>query len=197
MTHLTVFRSCGYTEANFQKLSCTRNQTSTSLSISGVRFPQGGYREEREMKKGYTVWTLHGLGFHASLQGVFATQESNTHLLCLLLWQAGSLPLATPARPLFLLYEHRYFSPQPLTPECSTIWIPRCFTIGSFLKTLEGSASFVSSFSASLNYSCFLPSALRLLPDFWGCPKKSKPVICAYFPHSLHMYLPFRHQGLS
>ena len=29
----------------------------------------------------------------------FPTQGSNTHLLCLLLWQAGSLPLAPPRKP--------------------------------------------------------------------------------------------------
>ena len=33
------------------------------------------------------------------LQGVFPTQESNPCLLCLLRWQAGSLPLAPPGKP--------------------------------------------------------------------------------------------------
>ena len=32
------------------------------------------------------------------LHGIFLTQGSNLHLLCLLNWQAGSLPLATPRR---------------------------------------------------------------------------------------------------
>ena len=35
-----------------------------------------------------------GVGCHALLQGIFPIQGSNPHLLCLLLWQAGSLPLA-------------------------------------------------------------------------------------------------------
>ena len=35
-----------------------------------------------------------GVGCHALLQGIFLIQGSNPHLLCLLLWQAGSLPLA-------------------------------------------------------------------------------------------------------
>ena len=39
-----------------------------------------------------------GVGFHAVLQGVFPTQGSNPHLLCLLHWQAGSLPLAPPGK---------------------------------------------------------------------------------------------------
>jgi len=34
------------------------------------------------------------VGFHALLQGIVPTQESNPHLLCLMHWQVGSLPLA-------------------------------------------------------------------------------------------------------
>ena len=34
------------------------------------------------------------IGYHALLQGIFPTQGSNPHLLCLPHWQAGSLPLA-------------------------------------------------------------------------------------------------------
>ena len=33
------------------------------------------------------------------LQGIFPTQGLNPHLLCLLHWQAGSLPLAPPGKP--------------------------------------------------------------------------------------------------
>ena len=36
---------------------------------------------------------------HPSLQRIFPTQGSNSHLLCLLHWQAGSLPLAPPGKP--------------------------------------------------------------------------------------------------
>ena len=35
-----------------------------------------------------------GMGCHVLLQGIFPTQRSNLHLLYLLHWQAGSLPLA-------------------------------------------------------------------------------------------------------
>ena len=41
-----------------------------------------------------------GVGGHALLQGSFLTQGSNPHLLCLLLWQVGSSPLAPPGKPL-------------------------------------------------------------------------------------------------
>ena len=45
-------------------------------------------------------WDSHtGAGCHALLQGIFPTQGLNTHLLCLLPWQAGSLPLAPPGKP--------------------------------------------------------------------------------------------------
>ena len=41
-----------------------------------------------------------GVGCHALLQGIFSTQGSNPHLLGLLHWQVGSLPLAPPGKPL-------------------------------------------------------------------------------------------------
>ena len=40
-----------------------------------------------------------GVGCHGLLQGIFLTQGLNLHLLCLLHWQAGSLPLAPPWKP--------------------------------------------------------------------------------------------------
>ena len=38
------------------------------------------------------------VGCPALLQGIFLTQGSNPHLLCLLHWQAGSLLLVPPGR---------------------------------------------------------------------------------------------------
>ena len=40
-----------------------------------------------------------GVGCHFLLQGIFPTQVLNPCLLCLLHWQAGSLPLAPPGKP--------------------------------------------------------------------------------------------------
>ena len=40
-----------------------------------------------------------GVGGHALLQGIFLTQGLNLHLLCLLPWQAVSLPPAPPGKP--------------------------------------------------------------------------------------------------
>ena len=49
-----------------------------------------------------------GVGCHALRQGIFLTQGSNLHLLCLLHWQGGSLPLAPPGKPLALLAQGFY-----------------------------------------------------------------------------------------
>ena len=38
------------------------------------------------------------VGFHALLQEILQTQGSSLHLLCLLHWQAGSLPLVPPGK---------------------------------------------------------------------------------------------------
>ena len=40
-----------------------------------------------------------GVDCHAFLQGIFPTQGSNMHLLCLLHWKAGSLPLGPSGKP--------------------------------------------------------------------------------------------------
>ena len=40
-----------------------------------------------------------GAGCHFFLQGIFLTQRLNPRLLCLLHWQAGSLPLMPPGKP--------------------------------------------------------------------------------------------------
>ena len=45
------------------------------------------------------------VGCYALLQGIFPTQGSNPHLLgllCLLHWQAGSLPVVLPGKPIYL-----------------------------------------------------------------------------------------------
>ena len=39
-----------------------------------------------------------GVYYHTLLQGIFLTQGSKPHLLCLLHWQGESLPLAPPGR---------------------------------------------------------------------------------------------------
>ena len=45
----------------------------------------------------------HWSGLHALLQGIFPTQQSNPHLLCLLHWQVGSLAVTPPGKPTQML----------------------------------------------------------------------------------------------
>ena len=52
-----------------------------------------------------------GLGSHALLQGIFPTQGSNPSLLCLLYWQADSLPLVPAGKPWWLKASHIYYLP--------------------------------------------------------------------------------------
>ena len=57
-----------------------------------------------------------GVGCHAFLQGIFPTQGSNLHLLCLLYWQTRSLPLVPPdqgSKPHLLLWECRVLTTGP------------------------------------------------------------------------------------
>ena len=44
-----------------------------------------------------------GVGCHSLLQKIFPTQGLNPHLLCLLHWQVGSLPLAAPGKTVILI----------------------------------------------------------------------------------------------
>ena len=44
-----------------------------------------------------------GVGYHL-LQGIFVIQGSKPSLLCILHWQAGSLPLAPPGKPYTYIY---------------------------------------------------------------------------------------------
>ena len=53
-----------------------------------------------------------GVGYHAFLQGMFPTQGSNSHLLCLQLWKVSSLPLVLPGKPTHThihTYKYIYF----------------------------------------------------------------------------------------
>ena len=58
-----------------------------------------------------------GVGSHSLLQGIFPTQGSNPCLLCLLHWQAGSLPAEPPEKPQILKYWLH-------TPGQSQCWLP-------------------------------------------------------------------------
>ena len=61
-----------------------------------------------------------GVGCHALLQGIFLTQASNPCLLGLLLWQAGSLPLAPPGKLSFRVCGNKFTSKMNI--EIRTSW---------------------------------------------------------------------------
>ena len=50
-----------------------------------------------------------GVSCYALLQGMFQTQGLNLHLLCLLHWQGGYLPLLSPGKhtPIYILPQNR------------------------------------------------------------------------------------------
>ena len=48
-----------------------------------------------------------GVGCYALLQGIFPTQGLNPSIFCLLHWQADSLPLAPPGKPLLPSRGHK------------------------------------------------------------------------------------------
>ena len=68
-----------------------------------------------------------GVGCHALLQGIFLTQGWNPHLLCLLCWHAGSLPLV-PFGKSYVMYMYT---------QISTLIESHCLsTIGWLIDTL-------------------------------------------------------------
>ena len=77
-----------------------------------------------------------GVGCHALLQGIFPTQGSNPHLLCVLHWQAGlyhKSHLGRHPTPLVVTsFSEQYF----LTPVILLTGLPRC----AALKTQPATA---------------------------------------------------------
>ena len=62
-------------------------------------------------------------GLHALLQGIFQTQGSNLHLLSRLHWQAGSLSLVPPGKPL-LVFTWTQFQLFFWAPDISVLPVP-------------------------------------------------------------------------
>ena len=60
-----------------------------------------------------------GMDCHALLQGIFPTQGSNLFLLCLLHWQAGSLPLAPPGKH----HKVNFMLSAPVIGSYTTAWL--------------------------------------------------------------------------
>ena len=83
---------------------------------------------------------------HTLIQGTFPTQGSNLHLLCLLHWRAGSLPLAP-----YLctcVYKH-----VPMAAHMQTVGSYTCYTTPALCETMSTSASEHTSIFWSLLHS--------------------------------------------
>ena len=96
----------------------------------------------------------YGVGCHGLLQGIFKTQESNPHLFCLLHWQAGSLPLAPPGKPVSVpsLYVFICF---PLSPICNMALL-RFFSLLHKVLTFPLASLFQYHLFISLSYHLHL-----------------------------------------
>ena len=70
-------------QASFRLYACVLSR----FVISTLRDPVDCRLPESRDSPGKNT----GVGCHALLQGIFPTQGSNLHLLCLLHWQVGSL----------------------------------------------------------------------------------------------------------
>ena len=102
-----------------------------------------------------------GVGCHFLLQGIFSTQGLNSLSLSLLHWQAGSLPLAPPGKPLTTVTMADIpWSPENEKKGNSLIhsWSPQCFR---FILFHLYSAHNMHLFPCSL-HPPILPSFLTL-----------------------------------
>ena len=75
-----------------------------------------------------------------NLQGIFLTQGLNSHLLCLLCWHVGTLPLASPEKPflnLSSIFILKFLAYLDLWRSVSTVYCLTCFDqINPFLPVL-------------------------------------------------------------
>ena len=72
-----------------------------------------------------------GVGCYALLQVIFPTRGLNPHLLCLLHWQVGSLPLVPTGKPFLTIFPPVYTIPNSLIS----------FTFFSYTVLLSGQAA--------------------------------------------------------
>ena len=77
------------------------------------------------------------VGCHSLLQGIFPIQRLNLHLLCLLYWQAGSLPLVPPGKPKYcdiMIYNKKYLFAFHI---CLWRRVPKTFEISWILRAIK------------------------------------------------------------
>ena len=91
---------------------------------------------------------------HALLQGIFLIQGSNPHLLCLLHWQAGPLPLMPPGKPKEI-GKKRIYLEGTHTTECGPSQKARvAFKCGASAQLPQFCLTLCESLDCSLTGSC-------------------------------------------
>ena len=96
------------------------------------------------------------MGCHFLLQGIFLTREPNPHVLCLLHWQADSLPLVPPGK-LFLYIRHLIF--------VSSCQAPQPYKRPVRVKLQGHARSTVAWYLTEAQHSCLRYSQAALLRD--------------------------------
>ena len=93
--------------SSFATLWTVAHQTLLSVGFSRQEYLSGLPYHPLWDFPGNSIW----VGCHNFLYGILLTQGSNPHLLCLLHWKAGSLPLVPPGKHLVFLgrFIPRYF----------------------------------------------------------------------------------------
>ena len=86
---------CDWTELNWSHFSCVQLFVTLWTLAHQATLPMDSPGKNT------------GVGFHALLQRIFPTQRSNLCLLCLLHWEAGSLPLAPPEKLSLIIRERQ------------------------------------------------------------------------------------------
>ena len=80
----------------WRKLECTLLSACSVTSVVSDSLWPYGLQPARLLCPWDSPGKNTGVGCHALFQRIFLTQRLNLHLLCLLHWQGGSLPLALP-----------------------------------------------------------------------------------------------------
>ena len=140
------------------------------------------------------------MGCHFLLQGVFQTQSSKPHSLCLLHWQADSLPLVPPGKPKFHIFTQDFGA--HIDQEN-----PKAFAQGfcsAENRTLKNSSetefAHANKQLVTIANGCSFPLAAILTETYWAiCRRKWQPtsVFLPGKPHgqrSLACYSPWCHR---
>ena len=137
--------------------------------------------------------------------GIFSTQGSNLHLLCLLLWQAGSLPLALPGKPLSIrslnkisleiLWKHldatvvRFIEP---AQKMGSYLVPSSIQdSGSFLHDFWQNVSWIFMRRKIRKYSLLVSYPEILLGCIWQGSSKATFISLLFFFRTLLLYYIF------